>query len=72
MGLRCMHYTYIGGKPYIYCGRQVNLLFSMSARKKLCGSVIVNENRVMFASEYKHFLESFNEKLKKAIWMYDN
>ena len=43
------------------------LPLNFETRKKLYTDIIVNENRVMFASEFKKYNESFLKRLQSAM-----
>lgn len=49
---------------YIQCGYTLPVPASQETRRKLYSNVIVNENKVMFVSEFQKYKDSFLQKLR--------
>ena len=59
----CPNCVYQEGQNFVYCGNNLPLLVHEIGRRR---DILVNENRVMFASEFKKYEINFFEKLKGA------
>lgn len=64
---KCPHCYFDGKHAYIACA--TNLLSSpiQKEREKFSKTIFVNENKVMFASEYKQYAENLSKNLQSAI-----
>lgn len=64
---KCPHCYFDGKNNYISCARLLPLPLSQKERSKLRENVFVNENRVMFASEFKQYAENWTKNLTDAV-----
>ena len=65
--VHCHNCAWDGKSNYISCAHTLPLPLNFETRKKLYTDIIVNENRVMFASEFKKYNESFLKRLQSAM-----
>lgn len=64
---KCPHCYFDGKHAYIACAQRLPLPLSQKERSKFSEMVFVNENKVMFASEYKQYAENWNKNLQSAV-----
>ncbi|MCR5613409.1 competence protein CoiA family protein [Treponema sp.] len=65
--IRCHNCVWDGKSNYISCGHTLPMPLNFETRKKIFADIIVNENKVMFASEFKKYSESFKNRLQSAM-----
>lgn len=66
----CFHcYNCVWDKKsnYIRCGLYLPLILSLNERKKNTSNVLVNDNRVLFKSEFQIYNQSFRQRLTEAV-----
>lgn len=65
--LHCPNCVYQKGNAYITCGRILPSPLNIETRRKMFANVFVNENKVMFASEFKDYDKKFAKNLERAM-----
>lgn len=65
--LHCPNCVYQNGQNFVCCGRVLPTPLSPEIRQKLYANVFVNEAKVLFASEFKKYYESFAKNLEIAM-----
>ena len=65
--VHCHNCVWDGRSNYISCGHTLPILLNFETRKKVYTNIIVNENKVMFASEFKKYNEAFFKQLQNAM-----
>lgn len=64
---KCPHCYFDGKHNYIACARSLPLPLSQKERSKFSEMVFVNENKVMFASEFRQYAANWNKNLQNAV-----
>lgn len=64
---KCPHCYFDGKHNYIACARRLPLPLSQKGRSKFSAMIFVNENKVMFASEFKQYTENWGKNLQGAV-----
>ena len=64
---KCPHCYFDGKHNYIACARHLPLPLSQKERSKFSKMVFVNENKVMFASEFRQYAANWNKNLQNAV-----
>lgn len=64
---KCPHCYFDGKHNYIACARQLPLPLSQKERSKFSAMIFVNENKVMFASEFRQYDENWGKNLQSAV-----
>lgn len=65
--LHCPHCAYQNGQSFINCGRHLSIQPNAELIKKLSTNIFVNENKVMFASEFKNYAENYDKEIRLAV-----
>lgn len=65
--VHCPHCYWNQKTTYISCSHTLPAPVSLETRKKLYTDVFVNDNKVMFTSEFQKYQESFRSNLEKAM-----
>lgn len=64
---KCPHCYFDGKHNYIACARRLPLPLSQKERSKFSERICVNENKVMFASEFRQYAENWGKNLQSAV-----
>lgn len=65
--LHCPHCVYKKGHGFISCGKILPAVLNFETKEKLSTNIFVNDNKVMFANEFKNFAENYNKELQLAV-----
>ena len=65
--LHCPNCAWDGKSNFIQCGRILPSPLNFETRRKLHANVFVNDNRVMFASEFQEYNKNFAKSLEKSM-----
>ena len=65
--VHCHNCVWDGKSNYISCGHSLPSPLNFETRKKVSNNIIINENKVMFASEFKKYNETFFKHLQSAM-----
>lgn len=65
--LHCHNCSWDGKSNYISCAQFLPFPLNNETRKKVYSDIIVNEGKVMFASEFKLYKETFLKRLESAM-----
>ncbi|MDE7291552.1 MAG: hypothetical protein K2N58_05845 [Treponemataceae bacterium] len=64
---KCPHCYFDGKHNYIACATNLLFLPEQKERSKFLKMVFVNENKVMFASEFRQYAKNWNKNFQKAV-----
>lgn len=64
---KCPHCYFDGKHDYIACAHILPFPLSQRERRKFSENIFVNENKVMFASEFKQYTENWRKNLESAV-----
>ncbi len=65
--LHCPYCVYKNGQGFIFCGKILPAVLNFETKEKLSTNIFVNENKIMFASEFKNHAENLNKELQLAV-----
>ena len=65
--LHCPHCVYQNKSNFVSCGRVLPSPLNLETRRKLFANVFVNENKVMFATEFREYDKNFAQNLERAM-----
>lgn len=64
---KCPHCYFDGKHNYIACAQRLPFPLSQKERSKFSEMIFVNENKVMFASEFRQYAENWSKNLQSAV-----
>lgn len=65
--VHCHNCVWDGKSNYISCGHTLPMPVNVETRKKVYADIFVNEGKVMFASEFKKYNDTFLKRLQSAM-----
>lgn len=65
--LHCPHCVYKNGQNFISCGKILPVPLNLETRRKLYANIFINDNKVMFVSEFKEYDANFLKNLERAM-----
>lgn len=65
--LHCPNCAYQNGQNFISCGKILPVVLNLKTREKLSTNIFVNDNKVMFSSEFRNFAANFDKELRLAV-----